>query len=474
MRRPQKTTPIRDFSASGKIPENGFILPLVMIITLIIATGLIALAARSWLGLSGTIRQSQSRQAREIAEAGIARTLESLNRSYSYLLIKSYDSNISGQPWNDGDYVSSVCPDVIFGEPSLSGTVGTNGKYTLLSYLFNGSPFYGGKATIRMKGERLHSGNAVAATSIVEETIDIRPKSCNNSFGEPTVTSGFPGLLGQKVVLGNNDVFGTLSGNVLCLQCYSGTDFESLTREQQEAYIQMNQNGSVAGQIFLGPIDLPPVPEPPTGLTFDTPASITSSTTLTAGQNTGPCRIEDKGNEPPITHCVVDDISLKSKNEILTVDTTAGDVRIYVRGSEAVFTGGAAIKHIPDSASASSLGLFGNPIDPDNTTTDQLVRLAGASTANALWAYFPDGNMGINGGSKETADCDAEGECTGGDINGAVWAKEWNGSSSNIAQLVVPADIGTQLFNKFGPQYALGIRDYVALGVSHWSSWTKQ
>ena len=52
--------------------SQGFILPLVMIISLIITTGLMALAARSWLGLSGTIRQSQSRQAREIAEAGIA------------------------------------------------------------------------------------------------------------------------------------------------------------------------------------------------------------------------------------------------------------------------------------------------------------------------------------------------------------------------------------------------------------------
>lgn len=236
----------------------------------------------------------------------------------------------------------------------------------------------------------------------------------------------------------------------------------------------MNRNGSVAGQIFLGPIDLPPVPEPPSGLDFEPPASVTSSTTFTAGQDTGACRVEQREDETSITHCVVNDISLKSKNEILTVDTTAGDVRIYVRGSEAVFTGGAAIKHIPEGASASSLGLFGNPIDPDDTTTDQLVRLAGASTTNALWAYFPDGNMGINGGSKETADCDTEGECTGGDINGAVWAKEWNGSSSNVAQLVVPADIGTQLFNKFGPQYALGIRDYVALGVSHWSSWTKQ
>ena len=91
-----------------------------------------------------------------------------------------------------------------------------------------------------------------------------------------------------------------------------------------------------------------------------------------------------------------------------------------------------------------------------------------------MWVYFPDGNVGINGGGNTAVSCDSAGECTGGNIYGAVWAKEWNGSSSNVAKLVVPADMGTQLFNTFGPQYALGIRDYVALGVSHWSSWTKQ
>jgi hypothetical protein len=325
-----------------------------------------------------------------------------------------------------------------------------------------------------MKGERLLSNNQVAATSIVEETIDIKPKSCTDSFGEPTVTSGFPGLLGQEVVLGNNDVFGNLSGNVLCLQCYQGNQPELLSREQQETEIGMKNNGSVAGQIFLGPIDLPPVPEPPAGLSFDLPVSVTSSTTFSAGQNTGACRVQQKADGTSITHCVVNDITLNSPNEILTVDTTGGDVRIYVKGAEAKFTGGAAIKHIPAGASASSLGLFGNPIDPSDNADDQTVSLAGTSSANALWAYFPDGNAGINGGSQESADCSTEGECTGGDIYGAIWAKTWNGSSSNVAQLVVPADIGTQLFNKFGPEYALGIRDYIALGVSHWSNWRKQ
>lgn len=451
-----------------KRAQDGFILPLVLIISLIIGTGLIALAARSWLSLSGSIRQSQSRQAREIAEAGLARIIESLNSDYSYLLIKDLND------WGSDSYTSSICKNSQSGSPAKSGAIGNEGRYTLVTYDFQGSPFYGGKATIRMRGERLLGGNKVAATAIVDQTLEIKPKSCTTSFGEPTVTSGFPGLLGQSIILGNNDIFGKLSGNVLCLQCYSGSDFENLTRAQQESYIQMNKNGSVAGQIFLGPIDLPPVPEPPPSLSFGTPTNITTSTTFTAGSNTGACRTEIRVASPPITHCVVNSIELKSKNEILTVDTTNGDVRIYVRGDQAIFTGGAAINHIPANAPASSLGLFGRPIDPTDTYQDQLVRLAGASTTNSLWAFFPDGNMGINGGSKETAECDGTGECTGGDINGAVWAKVWNGSSSTIAQLVVPADIGTQLFNSFGPQYALGIRDYVALGISSWSSWTKQ
>lgn len=449
----------------NKKEEDGFILPLVLIISLIISTGLMALAARSWLGLSGSVRQSQSRQAREIAEAGLAQLIESLNKDYAYLLIKDLSD------WSDNSYASSICPNSISGAPLTSNNIGTSGRYTLMNYDFQGSPFYGGKATIRMRGERLKSDSSVAATAIVEESLEIKPKSCTTSFGEPTVTSGFPGLLGQQVVLGNNDIFGTLSGNVLCLQCYNGTDYDSLTREEQEAYIQMKNNGSVAGQIFLGPIDLPPVPEPPADLNFEAPTSITISTTITAGTNAGPCRVEARGSEPPITHCVVDSIDLNGKNKILTVDTSAGDVRIYVRGDNLTLTGGAAIKHIPPNAPASSLGLFGRPSDPTDSYPDQLIRLAGAASTNALWAYFPDGNMGINGGSKETAECDSSGECTGGDINGAVWAKVWNGSSSNVAQLVVPADIGTQLFNTYGPQYALGIRDYVALGVSRWSSW---
>ena len=68
--------------------DQGIVLPLVLVVSLLISAGLLALAARAWLGLSGSIRQSQARQAREIAEAGVARLVESMNREFAYLLIK--------------------------------------------------------------------------------------------------------------------------------------------------------------------------------------------------------------------------------------------------------------------------------------------------------------------------------------------------------------------------------------------------
>ncbi|NDD69494.1 MAG: hypothetical protein EBZ29_08940 [Synechococcaceae bacterium WB9_4xC_028] len=118
-----------------------------------------------------------------------------------------------------------------------------------------------------------------------------------------------------------------------------------------------------------------------------------------------------------------------------------------------------------------------------DSSNDQLVNLAGGSQVTGLWAYFPDGTVGIKGGNNNDPEyCDAiTGECFGGEILGAVWAKSWGGtkdlkgagSSSGVAELVVPSDMGTQLFNRYGPSYALGIRDYVALGVTHWSSFTQ-
>ena len=56
--------------------NKGFILPLVISVGLIMLVGSAAMLARSFGGLIGSTRLEQSRQAREIVEAGIAQTIE--------------------------------------------------------------------------------------------------------------------------------------------------------------------------------------------------------------------------------------------------------------------------------------------------------------------------------------------------------------------------------------------------------------
>ena len=90
--------------------------------------------------------------------------------------------------------------------------------------------------------------------------------------------------------------------------------------------------------------------------------------------------------------------------------------------------------------------------------------------AASLFAFFPDGTVGINGGAQETAECDETEECGGGDIRGAIWAQTWDGSNANNAQLVVPPDMGDQLWNYSGRDYGIGVRDYVALGNNSWAN----
>jgi hypothetical protein len=303
--------------------------------------------------------------------------------------------------------------------------------------------------------------------------------------------------------MGNNDVKGKLSGNVFCTDCLDPTylqdenincaalAIEEPARDDLECYVQAKDNAEIDGEIVIGPIDIPPVPTPPDLSYASPPPSITEPTTIVGGSENsselldGACVVDSPlPNAKPVTHCVVDYILLDGNNkQTLTVDTSNGPVRIYVTGSSgspkyyaAAFLGNAAIIHLPEDSKAVDLSLFGRPVDPTDTYEDQVVILSGGATTAKLWAFFPDGDVGINGGSSDPALCDADGECTGGDIEGAMWAKTWGGvigSASNQAQLVVPPDIGTQFFNNFGGEYALGIRDYVAIGVSQWRSFWK-
>lgn len=533
------------FPAQSKEESTGFVLPLVLVISLLLGAGMMALAARSWLGVKGSARQSQARQAREIAEAGVARLVESLNSDYSYLLIKDLAD------WDDSSFESSICPNSNM-DPTTVPKVGSIkdasqnvlGQYTLIDYDFQGSPFYGGSAKLKMRGERQRGATTIAA-SIVEQTISVKPKNCDGSLDETVTSSGFPGLLAQFINMGNNDIKGRLSGNVLCTKCLTeipsqcniaeSLSYNEYTEDQKKCVISANiNNAEIDGEIFAGPIDLPDIPE----VTVDEPESIPSITNQTfteisqslqqagygnsngytlkyssleagaqSGTNSGilittpsygSFRAEVVDGKvvsvtPEIPNCILDEeiqitfcffgsIDLSGQQRI-QFDTTHTPIRAYFRGDKVVLGGKSAIVHTPSTSKAAELSLLGNEADQNNDNPDQQVLLAGGASTTNLWAFFPDGSVGINGGAKNEAVCDDSGECTGGDIYGAVWAKSWGGakcdgctsvagSSSNNAQLVVPSDMGEQMQYYFGRNYAIGIRDYVAAGVTHWSSHT--
>jgi len=132
--------------------HEGFVLPLILVTSMLIGAGMMAMTAKAWLGASGAIRQSQGRQAKEIAEAGMARIIEELNSDYAYLLIEDLDQ------WNETEFLSSVCNNSNLDPASMSrgGLVNNNtGIYTLNAYDFKGSRFYGGNATLRVTGSRI-------------------------------------------------------------------------------------------------------------------------------------------------------------------------------------------------------------------------------------------------------------------------------------------------------------------------------
>ena len=464
--------------------SNGFILPLVVIVTLILGAGMMATTTQAWLGLTGAVRQSRARSAREVAEAGLSQLIEELNRNHAHLLVVDNDN------WDNPPMFSAICSNATTGVPATTGTIGSRGKFTLQSYNFNGSPFYGGKADIRMRGEILKSDNSTAAAAIVEQTVEIKAKSCNTSFDEPTTTSGFPGLLSQTVDMGGNDLKGRLSGNLLCMQCNeninltnkncsvtSSTPLEDYTTADKICVVGGNKNQTeVDGEIYLSPLDLPPVPVPPSAMNdlYNNPPDITSSATIVAGSTNsidllnGACRVATDG----VTHCVVNNIDLSGQST-LTIDSSNGPIRIYVAGDTVDFRGKeSGIEHLPPSAPSSNFGFFGRPIDPTDQHDDQTVILRGRASTNNMWVFFPDASLGIKGGAGDDVNCDSTGECTGGDIYGAVWGKNWGESNGTGAQIVVPADMGQQLYNNFGTSYGIGMKDYVAIGVAKWSSFT--
>ncbi|MGB1397885.1 MAG: hypothetical protein ACPG7R_08600, partial [Planctomycetota bacterium] len=420
--------------------HSGFVLPLVIVVGFILVIGGMTLVARSFNGLIGSVRQQKSRQAREAAEIGLAVTMEALNGRFGYLMINCYPNpldssgNATGPyfdftdaatpiqnsclytggwgldtPVNTTDaspeFPSSLCPGSRSGTPLLSDTLtNPNTRYRIDYYAFNGTEFYGGKGTLQVTGEVLnHDQTEIVATSTIRQTFNVITEPCG----------GFPGLLMiHDGDLGNNDILGLQSGNVHCVGCTvdSAPDDQGLyTRKQLEEAIGARNRSEITGNITIGPLSFPPVPQFPShdancreingqtqncysladhnadrlesnlnGVTIEaiTIGSLpndhdhdNSGYTITAGSITGALNVsrDNEGNyintnndsnikdfcvvlpegDQQITHCLIDNIELKGQ-DTLRIDSSNGPVRLYFKGKTVNASGQGGIEHVWD------------------------------------------------------------------------------------------------------------------------------
>lgn len=490
--------------------NDGFVLPLIIIVGLIIGTGLMALSARTFSGLIGSIRQGQSREAREAAESGMALILKELNRGYPYLLIEDCDvvsrygtavcsgwmekGSTAAPTDQNGEnlapvsgtfsYRTSICPrsdappETIFSKLS-NNLAGGKSRYRLLSYDFTGDQHQGGHARLRVLGERLlPDGSTVKATALINREVVIRPKNCDVPVGTASEASGFPGILGESVNLGNSDTVGSVNGNVLCTGCDPN---DTSTDLATQVNLKDNQ-GFVEGEIFGGKIGMPVIPDFPcsgeqvtkTGADLD----ILEPMTLSANfSNNGRCctvetkvkQYDDEGNvvidpdtnEPDyrtinVTHCKANNITLNGAGQVLEISTSTNNhLSLYVSGDINISGAGNNPPSIQHSGNPADFAIFGKPRSNASTPT-QTVDLNGGPQALNLFIYMPEAKVSINGGSSTP------------DVIGAIWAREY-AAKSNVAEILIPDDMGSMVWANYGSGFDLGIREYAALGTTDWS-----
>jgi len=458
--------------------EQGFAIPVAVgmgLITILVATTMMLRSQDDQVTASA---QKATAQSLGIAEGGGQRTLGQLNKKYSTLLRFDHDpdglfpQNVStaanSRPNWSNVSTSSLTPCVTATNIStdlLTGTIGsaTSSNYTLRAYDYNdpnGTPGSGDET-----GTMIFQGNSTGgAASVVQQTLPIRALLVPNSF---------PGLLATDINLGNNDVYGTVAGNVVCTNTANCPVPAAQCDENGEptqagllSAVGANNNATVEGQIFISDLELPPLPTAPAD---------GSAGTYNLGNINGPITLPrmsgtaDVPDENGVYHYKVSSITVNgndaTKLRINTATPTTDEddssdtkVILYVSGN-ITFSGQAWLQHNDESNNSSEndgspgkLRIYGNPLDPNNTATDQTFSFNGGAAASNLFVYAPDATMGVDGGSGT------------GDITGAVWVKTWNGSSSNNADVVVPDNMEELL----GEDFNVGVKKSRTGSVTQW------
>ena len=420
---------------SFKRYERGSALAISLMIGSVMTIVGLTMVARTRTGSIAAL--SQANQVRSLAamEGGIARTLAKLNaRHYTQLLTQNFED------WTNPDYIPYCLDEDEFTAEVVSGDIGAGGQsYRVVDYQYDAAT---------EQGTLTVAGDAGLSSSQVAQTVAIR------GDGDDT-TANFPALIGiLDINLGGNDVLG-VDANVVCsdrTQCVvacSGPGGSFAGEPDLRSAVGANNNSVIGGDIFVGPVELPDVPQLPPGLTAidlgdidlnSGSTRINGHTVSGVGNQYVLPRSGDRASVGLVTgdtiYYEVDDIDIQGTRE-LAIDTSEGPIYVYLTGDIDI-GGNAAIVHTSPTNQSADFRIYGADTDGTPPTIEQEISLSGNSCMDAF-IFAPNAIMGIKGG----------GTC-GANVNGAVWVKRWTnsapvGSNSTSANITVPADMPSQL-----------------------------
>ncbi len=422
------------------LPEEGFVLPTVLGVGLILLVSALALSYSAFQANLGGIQRFQATEAEAHAESGIAQVFNALNNQYFYLAGTS-----DGQWTSTYNSLKTLFTQAIASNSNLAGCLNflqdptTSGSplgqrsygaanWKLESYIVSTSnaTLYG---TITTSGR-----STTGAETTVRRTYQLGTQTPGGPFGSP-------GLLSGKIDLGNNDILGTsagsCAGNILCANCNSAAD---VNRQPQSV---------VDGTITFGSFSWP------------SPTRITNPINL--GEIKNSITLPRSG-DTPINGAYIYSVTNIETNGTITINpytygttptpdctpainkpSACHPVIFYLSGSMKL--NGQA--QIANTGGPEDFIIFGNNLGGSK----QDITLNGGSSAS-MFVYAPTAEVGIDGGSSSCkSDTKDQNSCT---IKGAIWSGIWGRSSSNPAAIRVPSDLASRIGNSSALSFLAG------------------
>ena len=453
---------------------------IVLVASAIAATTTIAVAMRSYNSYVNGTRQSLANRAKEAAEAGLNILIESLNQDHPEWLIESYDGDGS---WSISREATGGCRTSIGSNPTIEGTSntysnGTEGKYKLAKYTFQGNNFYGGDGSFEMEGEIRSSDNKLLASAKVYQDMSIIAKACDALPGDTSdQDSIWPGIYVQSqisdyegaetIVKGSNP---KKAAEILCAS------------DDCVTYSNRSWSSDFPPSPTAGEFDMPKAQEPPDGLKgiknsdfakevfkktrkckqFKIPEDLPKSAYRTdedgtvhvyiSGTSSKAANLKGRSTGTRSTQCDSDaDDAIKISG--------SGPVRLYIDGSlkisDSTWIDTSEVKHAADFM------ILGTP----KSKTTQKLEIAGKWPNGEVFKHFiwmPNAEVKFLRANEKTR------------LEGAIWADSIKRAANDVLddfQLQMPEDMPQLIYQRLGKEFGIGQRDYVAQGVTSWRSY---